>query len=115
MLRRLQELFSNIPDDNEEAAIEEVAQRVVREGMGPATIVFLESSKPMSFFAGQAAIFATPLIGGFIEPMRLERYADMFSRRDFLERLIRRIEELEDERIQKRKSAGGKSANDNDK
>jgi len=104
MLRRLQELFSDIPEMDDQAAIEEIAQRAVREGIGSAMIIFLESSKPVSFLAGQAAIFATPLIGGFIDPMRLERYADLFSRRDVMERLIRRIEELEDARAKKRRA-----------
>jgi len=109
MFRRLQELFQSVSIEDEDAAVEEIAQRVVREGMGAAAIMFLETSKPISFIAGQAAIFATPLIGSFIEPMRLERYADLFSRRDFVERLIRRIEDLENERAAgKRKPAGEK-------
>lgn len=98
MFNRLQNIMANIPIEDEDATLEEIAQRIVREGMGAAAIVFFESAKPISFITGQAAIFATPLLGGFIEPMRLERYATLFSDRDFLERLIRRIEELEAER-----------------
>lgn len=104
MFRRLSAVFQSVPLDDEPAAVEEIARRVVDEGMGTAAILFLESSKPVSFIAGQAAIFATPVIGGFIEPMRLERYAELFSRRDFVERLIQRIEELENARAgEKRK------------
>ncbi|MHB9133277.1 MAG: hypothetical protein ACYDBB_19580 [Armatimonadota bacterium] len=91
-------LLQNLPVDDENAALEEVAQRIVREGMSTAAIIFLESSKPLSFMTGQAAIAATPLLGSFIEPLRLERYATLFSDRNFIERLIRRIEELEAER-----------------
>ncbi|HEX2951283.1 MAG TPA: hypothetical protein VHV83_17200 [Armatimonadota bacterium] len=98
MFRSIRDLIQNVPLDDEETAIEEIAQRVVREGMGTAAIVFLESTKPISFLTGQAAIFATPIIGGFIEPLRLERYANLFSDRSFIERLIRRIEELESDR-----------------
>lgn len=98
MLRYLMNLLRNLPVEDDDAALEEVAQRVVQEGMGTAAIVFLESSKPISFLTGQAAIAATPILGGFIEPMRLERYADLFSNRDFIERLIQRIEELENAR-----------------
>lgn len=98
MFRSIRDLIQNVPLDDEETAIEEIAQRVVREGMGTAAIVFLESTKPISFLTGQAAIFATPIIGGFIEPFRLERYANLFSDRSFIERLIRRIEELESDR-----------------
>jgi len=104
MFRRLEHLFQSVPLDDEDAAVEEIARRVVAEGMGAAAILFLETSKPISFLAGQAAIFATPLVGGFIEPMRLERYADLFSRRDFVERVIRRIEDLENERAAGKKT-----------
>lgn len=98
MLRRLQELMQDIPADDEETALEQLARRIVDSGMTTAAILFLESSRPMSGIAGQAAIVATPLIGGFIEPMKLEKYAALFSNRRFIERLIDRIEALEAER-----------------
>ncbi len=101
MFRDLGRWLHDLPVEDEDAALEEIAQRVVREGMGAAAIVFLESSKPISFLGGQAALVATPLLGSFIDPLRLERYADLFSRRDFIERLIQRIEELESERGRK--------------
>ncbi|MHB9025604.1 MAG: hypothetical protein ACYC7E_15785 [Armatimonadota bacterium] len=102
----LRDIFSNLPLDDEDVALEEIAQRVVREGLGAPMIVFLESSKPLGFIGSQAAIAATPLVGGFIEPMRLERYANLFANRDFIERLIQRIEELENERAGTRKTKG---------
>jgi len=98
MLKNWRDLLKEMPVDDEDAALEEIAQRVVKDGMGAAAIVFLETSKPISFITGQAAIAATPILGGFIEPMRLEKYATLLSNRDFIERLIQRIEELEDER-----------------
>lgn len=108
MLQFFKSLFTTDPSDKDETeVIEEISQRVVREGMAPAAIVLLESSKPVSFLTGQAAIVATPFIGGFIPPGRVERFAELFSNRAFIERLIQRIEELEDER------AGEKRVNEN--
>lgn len=98
MLKRWKDLFREVPVDDEDAAVEDIAQRLVKEGIGSAAIVFLETAKPISFMTGQAAIAATPILGGFIEPLRLEKYADLFTDRRFLERLIQRIEELEEER-----------------
>ena len=112
MLRFFKNLFQSDPTERDDAeVIEEIAQRIVREGMGAAAIVFLESSKPVSFLGGQAALAATPVLGGFIEPARLERYADLFSSRAFIERLIQRIEELEEEREGEPRS----KANEDDK
>lgn len=106
MFGLFRDLIRDVSLEDKEAALEEIAQRVVREGMAAPAIVFLETAKPISFMTGQAAIVATPLLGGFIEPMRLERYADLFSDREFIERLIRRIEELEAERAGARKDKG---------
>jgi len=104
MFRNFRDLLHNVNIDDEEAALEEIAQRVVREGMGSAAIAFFESVKPIGFITGQAAIAATPLLGAFIEPMRLERYADLLGNRDFVERLIQRIETLEAEQAGERKA-----------
>lgn len=109
MLNSLWYLIRNVSLDDEEGALEEIAQRVVAEGMGTAAILFLETSKPLSFLGGQAAIVATPFIGGFIEPARIERYAALFSDRAFIERLIQRIEELENARAGKRQTQGESS------
>ncbi|HEY3376708.1 MAG TPA: hypothetical protein VGL77_04365 [Armatimonadota bacterium] len=94
----MRDLFQHLPVQDDAAALEEAAQRIVREGMGAAAIIFLESAKPLAFLTGQAAIFATPMLGGFIEPMRLEGYANLLGNREFIERLIQRIEALEAER-----------------
>lgn len=110
MWRSFRDLLKNVSLDDEDAAVEEIAQRVVHDGMGTAAIAFLESAKPMSFLGGQAAIFATPLLGAFIDPTRLEGYADLFSNRDFIERLICRIEDLEAERAGARKKQGESSS-----
>lgn len=98
MLGDWRRLLQETPLEDEDAAIEALARHVVREGMSAAVIVMLESSKPISFLTGQAAILATPLVGGFINPARLERYAELFGDRRFIERLIRRIDELEAEK-----------------
>ena len=95
MLRALMSLLQSLPVADSGAALEELAQRIVRERMSSAAIVFFESIKPVSFIGSQAAIMVTPLVGAFIEPVRLEQYAALFGDRAFLERLIQRIEELE--------------------
>ena len=106
MLRSLMGLLYNLPVADKDAALEEIAQRIVREHMSSAAIAFFESIKPISFIGSQAMIVATPLVGGFIEPMRLEQYASLFGDREFLERLIQRIEDLESERAGDRPPKG---------
>jgi len=85
----------DLPVDDENATLEELAQRLVKEKMTAPAILFFETMKPIGFITGQAAIASTPLFGSFISPMRLEKYADLLANRAFVERLIIRIEELE--------------------
>lgn len=103
MLKKWRAMLENIPLDDEEAALEDIAQRVVKDDMGAAVIIMLETSKPISFLTGQLTLAATPVLGGFIEPMRLEKYTTLLTNRRFIERLIQRIEELEDEQAGIRK------------
>jgi hypothetical protein len=98
MLGQLRDIVRNLPVENPDAALEQIARRVVQEKLAPAAIVMLESARPVSFIASQAVIMTTPFVGGFIEPLHLERYATLFGDRAFIERLISRIEELESER-----------------
>lgn len=105
MIRALIDLIKNVPLEDEEIAVEQIAQRMVEQGMGTATILFLETSKPIGFIAGQAALAASPFIGGFIPPQRIERYSELFSDRAFIERIIVRVEELESERAGKSRAS----------
>lgn len=94
-MRDMYHVLRTLPLDDTEATLEAVAQHVVKDGFSSAAIIFLESMKPLGFLTGQATICAIPVLGSFVEPMRLERYASLFSDRLFIERLIRRIEELD--------------------
>ena len=95
MLNNWLKVVRDLPVEDENATLEELAQRLVKEKMTAPAILFFETMKPIGFITGQAAIASTPLLGSFISPMRLEKYADLLGNRAFVERLICRIEELE--------------------
>lgn len=96
-----------IPPDGEpdpdEALLTAVAGRVVRMGMAVPAVFFLESTKPLSFVGSQALVFLEPFVKAFLNLASYDRFTTLMEDRKNVERLIRKIEELEDERARKEK------------
>lgn len=100
----------NGPEEIDEAeveqAIEEIAAEVVRRRLEAPAVLFLEMNRPLSFAGSQALIVATPLFGPMFGPERMGRYSKLFADRENIDRLIKRIEELSEERDRKEKQNG---------
>lgn len=80
--------------------VERAAQAVIRREMAPVAIFMLESCKPLSRVGSQAMIFFLPLARMLLPEARdYEQLIELLDDRDQLERLICRIEALEDERL----------------
>jgi len=78
--------------------VETWARRVVARGLGTAAVFLLEAHKPLGRFGASALVAFEPLIRGILSrnPIELAAFvADV----DNIERLILRIEALEDERV----------------
>ena len=79
--------------EREMELIEKIAKRVVDHHMETPTLLFLETFKPLSFVASQFGIVylgpLTPLFGSWSE----EGLA-LLQKRENVERLLRKIEEL---------------------
>jgi hypothetical protein len=95
------------PED--EALLTAVAARVVRMGMATPAVFFLESVKPLSFIGSQALIFFEPFVRAFFHLVEYERFARLMEDRESLERLLERIEAL-DEVEQDRERAAKQAA-----
>jgi hypothetical protein len=98
-MNRLQiilDLINDIPEDSDtELQSDIIASRIVKANMSSYIIMMLESMKPISFIASQAALLATPLLGSYINPIQLERFSKLIENRVFIERLLVKIEEKE--------------------
>jgi hypothetical protein len=81
------------------ALLDRLAKRVVELRMAPAAIFFLETSKPVSFIASQGMIVLEPAVQSVFQFAEYARVQRMMEDRDNIERLIRRIEDLEDARV----------------
>ena len=81
-----------------ERVIERVARAIVERRLETAAVLFLESNRPLTFLAGQGALAALPLIGGFIPPEELEALSRVLDSEESLDLLVARIEAAAEER-----------------
>ena len=77
--------------------IEKVAEKVVSWRLTVPAIVFLESTKPLSFVASQALVFFDPIVRSLFSWKDYERFYNMLEDRQNIELLIREIERQESE------------------
>ena len=91
--------------ENDEALLLAVAQRVVKLRMEVPAVLFLESVKPLSFVGSQAMVFFQPFAQALFPWNQYERFTQLVSDRDNLERLTRLIEAEADARESREKEA----------
>jgi hypothetical protein len=81
----------------DEQLLDAVAGRVVRMRLGVAAVFFLESSKPLSFVGSQVLVFLQPFVEAFLTVRSYQRFAHLMEDRANVERLIQRVEALDEE------------------
>ncbi len=87
-------------EEERDAILERIAQGIVRRGMAAPAVLFLELNKPLSFVASQSLIVLTPFLAPFVGIDNVHRYSRLLEKRENVERLIERIEQLEHEKGQ---------------
>lgn len=80
--------------------IERLAQRVVALHMAPPAVFLLESSKPLTYIASQALIVFEPIVQAIFSFREYREFQRLMEDRANVERLIERIEDLEDARVE---------------
>ena len=91
--------------EEEEDLINKIASEIVRSGFGTVSLLYLESYKPLSFIGGQLGLFflspILPLLGkwGQLGTDLLM----LVSKRENVEKIIKKIEELMKEEKEKEK------------
>lgn len=87
-----------VTEERKQFLINKIAQRVVDYRLSPVAIVFLESSKPVSFLGNQLLIFLQPFYRALFSFREYEEVTAMLEDRNNIETLIRAIERIEEER-----------------
>lgn len=88
----VQALEASLSSEDREL-LDKLADGVVRRGMTPVAVFFLESMKPLGYVGAQLMVFLRPVIQSiWSNPATYDRLAGILERRGSLELLLRRIE-----------------------
>ena len=93
-----------LSSEDRDCLIGELAGKIVRKGLETPAVLFLEMHKPVSFLASQTMLVASPLLAPIFSIDGVERYSALFADRGNVELLIRRIEELADDKGKRKDS-----------
>ncbi len=77
--------------------INKVAKRVVELRLTPIAIIILESIKPLSFLTSQVLVFFQPIVTSILPLDSYEEFVKVLEERENLEKLIKSIEDAENE------------------
>jgi hypothetical protein len=86
--------YEELAPEERERVIETVAQAVSKRGMETPAILFLEMHKPISLFASQGLVVSSPYVAPLIGIDNVRIAARLLEKRENVELLIQRIEEL---------------------
>ncbi len=84
--------------DDFDALIDKLAKMVVERHLGVVAIVLLESIKPLSFLGSQVMVSLDPFVAAFFKPEEYRKFYRMIENRENVEKLIKKIEEYENEK-----------------
>ncbi len=75
--------------------LDRLAEKVIERRLAAPAILFLESSKPLSFLGNQAMVFFQPIVQTIFNFKTYDDIMDLLEDRDNIEYLLKKIEELE--------------------
>lgn len=93
-----------ISEERKKFLINKIAQKVVDLRLAPVAIVFLESSKPITFIGNQFLIFMQPFYRAIFSYNEYEEVTAMLEDRNNIEKLICEIERLEEARNERKRT-----------
>jgi hypothetical protein len=94
----MEEVKFEVTEERKKFLINKIAQKVIDYRLAPVAIIFLESSKPLSFLGNQFLIFMQPFYRALFSYREYEEITAMLEDRNNIEALICEIERLEEDR-----------------
>ena len=86
---------AELPAERRDELIDQVARFVDRRGLHVPAILFLEMHKPLTYIASQSLVLGSGFLAPFFGPQNVQQVAKLFEKRENVERLIRRIEDIQ--------------------
>lgn len=104
MKKEYQEIKTTLTSDEANQMIEKVVRFFVEKQMGSAGILLLESLHPLHGIASQAMFFILPFAEMVFDSEKYQHFALMIQEEVHLKRLIKRIDELDEELNRERRA-----------
>lgn len=83
------------PSDADLRLVDRLAREVVRRRLTAPALAFLEMSRPANYIGAQTLHFFAPLVTTLFDSASYSAFAKFLERRDAIDILCRRIEEVE--------------------
>jgi hypothetical protein len=99
----------------DEALLEAVAKAVVERGLAAPAVFFLESSRPLSFVASQGLVLLGPFVDAALSVPNYEAFCRLMEDRGNVDKLMLRIEALDEERLARARRARAERRKSGDK
>ena len=85
-------VLDDIPEDEQHALLEKLAQWIVRRSLTTPAILFLETGKPLNFLGSQLLIAFSPFVQAFFKGDQYHKIALILEKDENVELLIQLIE-----------------------
>ncbi len=88
-------VLDDIPEDEQHALLEKLAQWIVRRNLTTPAILFLETGKPLNFLGSQLLIAFSPFVQAFFKGEQYHKLALILEKDENVELLLQLIEQSE--------------------
>lgn len=88
------DLHTPLTEEQIKSLIDSLANKIAERKLENMAVLFLEMHKPLAFITSQSLLVAMPLLGPLIGTEKLTDFSKLLSKRENIELLISRIEEI---------------------
>ena len=81
-------------NNHDKATISQFARKIVKRGLSVPAIFLFESTKYISFIAGQTLIYLGPILTFFINDKKYYNFIELLEKKENIEFLITQIETI---------------------
>lgn len=88
-------VLEDIPEEEQHALLEKLAQWIVRRNLTTPAVLFLETGKPLNFLGSQLLIAFSPFVQAFFKGEQYHKIALILEKDENVELLLQLIEQAE--------------------
>jgi hypothetical protein len=92
------------PTPQQKEVVDDVCRQIIKRHLTTPSLAFLEMSRPLNFIGSQVMHFFAPFVSALTDSEGHRHFALFLEHRGSIDYIYRRIEELEEEALQKEKS-----------